>query len=272
MVVREASRLGLAARTLRWEDNKPAAGLQAAAREARYRLMGAAMEEDGVDVLVTAHHAQDQAETVLMRLAHGSGPSGLAGMRPLSRLNGVLVARPLLGVDPAELRAVLESAALTPAADPSNDNEDYERVRWRRLLPRLSRLGLSPQRLHRLAERMQDVEAVLSDVGAAAFAEAVTLTHPGQASIDHVKFMSLNRAIALRVLSRTLGDIGGWAKPYALSQIEGLCSELGKGSIRPTTLHGCVVASDGRTITVRREAGRGPQQAARQRRLKQDAH
>src|SRR5690606_11025992 len=79
-VLREAGRLGFVARGLRWDGPKPATGIQEAARKARYRLFADAMLRDGAEALVTAHHMGDQAETVLMRLAHGSGIEGLRGM------------------------------------------------------------------------------------------------------------------------------------------------------------------------------------------------
>src|SRR5690606_8066764 len=79
-VVAEARQRGFEARGLRWDGDKPSTGVQAAARLARYRLLAEAMRRDGADVLVTAHHLADQAETVMMRLAHGSGIEGLRGM------------------------------------------------------------------------------------------------------------------------------------------------------------------------------------------------
>ncbi len=72
MVLREAGARGLSARALRWEGEKPVTGVQAAARAARYRLMAEAMRQDGAEILLTAHHLEDQAETVLMRLAHAA--------------------------------------------------------------------------------------------------------------------------------------------------------------------------------------------------------
>ena len=93
MVEREAARLGLTCRTLAWVGDKPQTGVQAAARLARYRLIGAAMRKDGAEILVTAHHIDDQAETILMRLAHGSGISGLAGMALFGEVEGVRLCR-----------------------------------------------------------------------------------------------------------------------------------------------------------------------------------
>src|SRR5690606_14362453 len=116
MVVREATTLGLRARILRWEGDKPGAGVQAAARTARYRLMAAAMKQDGAELLLTAHHLGDQAETVLMRLAHGSGIDGLRGMDRLSFVEGCKIYRPLLDVRPELLREIVDEAGLVPAA------------------------------------------------------------------------------------------------------------------------------------------------------------
>jgi tRNA(Ile)-lysidine synthetase-like protein len=90
------------------------------AREARYGLLFAACEAAGVPDLLVAHHAGDQAETVQMRLAAGSGVLGLAGMAPISYRNAARVLRPLLGVDPARLRATLREAGVDWVEDPGN--------------------------------------------------------------------------------------------------------------------------------------------------------
>ena len=84
----EAAALGLAGARLRWEGDKPETGIQAAARKARYRLIAEAMAADGAEYLLTAHHLGDQAETVLMRMAHGSGIEGLRGMEPFALVEG----------------------------------------------------------------------------------------------------------------------------------------------------------------------------------------
>jgi tRNA(Ile)-lysidine synthase len=113
---------------------KPGASVQARAREARYAALAEWMAEAGLGLLLTGHHADDQAETLLMRLVRGSGLAGLAGIRPRSRIAGVPVCRPLLGWRRSALRDIVLGAGLRPADDPSNEDETHDRARMRRLL------------------------------------------------------------------------------------------------------------------------------------------
>src|SRR5206468_9371626 len=116
-----------------WGD-KPATAIQERARQERYRLLGQWAKERELDIIATAHHLDDQAETLLMRLARGSGVRGLAGMRPRSVSPGahVRLLRPLLGWRRAELEDICAATGLTPVADPSNQDARFERVRVRR--------------------------------------------------------------------------------------------------------------------------------------------
>ncbi len=111
--------------------NEPITGnIQSAAREARYACLDRWATETGCDYIATAHHADDQLETLLMRLARGSGVDGLSGIRSI---NGRII-RPLLGFSKAELISICEDAGVTPVQDPSNDNADFDRVRIRQFL------------------------------------------------------------------------------------------------------------------------------------------
>lgn len=128
----------------RWVD-KPATAIQERARRERYQLLSFWAEERGLDALVTGHHADDQAETLMMRLTRGAGVRGLAGMRTSSRTPGskVRLLRPLLGWRRAELVQICRDAGIVPAADPSNDDEHYERVRVRKHLAEADWLDVS---------------------------------------------------------------------------------------------------------------------------------
>jgi tRNA(Ile)-lysidine synthase len=106
--------------------------LQSGARALRYRLLGNWARGEAIGWLLTAHHLDDQAETLLMRLQRGAGLSGLSGVRAANRIAGVPVARPLLGWSRAELAALVAAAGIEPVRDPSNTDEQYDRARLRR--------------------------------------------------------------------------------------------------------------------------------------------
>ena len=162
MVEQVCERLGVrhAILTARWND-VPQSAIQERARAQRYRLLGYWAEERGLDALATGHHADDQAETLLMRLARGSGVRGLAGMRARSVTPGshVRLVRPLLGWRRRELGQVCAAAGLAPAVDASNEDDRFERVRVRRALAEAE--WLDPAALARSAAHLGDADAAL---------------------------------------------------------------------------------------------------------------
>ena len=119
-----------------WRE-KPVSAIQEQARDGRYELIAGWLRERGLAAVCTGHHRDDQAETLLMRLARGSGVRGLAAMRPsvpLPATPDLKLLRPLLDWSRDDLAAVCVAAGLTPVADPSNDDENFERVRVRKML------------------------------------------------------------------------------------------------------------------------------------------
>jgi tRNA(Ile)-lysidine synthase len=257
MVLANADALGVPATGLRWEGTKPSAGLQEAARLARYGLIGEAMAKDGISILLTAHHRQDQAETVLMRMAHGSGIEGLKGMAALAEVEGVRVFRPLLDIDPAALKSVVEQAGLTPAEDPSNSDLHYERVRWRQIMPALAQLGLDAAALSTFAERMGEADQAIGQMAEQCFAELVRLDGFGSARIELLPFNALSPAVSTRLLNRVLNIVGGRQKPRALGQVERLREAICSGTLpKSITVLGCVVRIKDDAIAIAREPGR----------------
>ncbi len=151
---------GVPQATLRWDGPKPRANLQAAARAARYALMSGWCATYRVPLLLTAHHADDQAETLLMRLARGSGSSGLSAIRAVRALTpDVTLVRPLLSVRKAALAAVVAEAGLIPIDDPSNRDARFDRTLVRAALAATP--WFDPQRLAESAARLADAEAAL---------------------------------------------------------------------------------------------------------------
>jgi len=143
------------------DPDAPIAGasLQARARALRYRLLLAWGGERGLTALATAHHADDQAETVLMRLARGGGLGGLSGVRARRNQGPATILRPLLGWRRSELAGIVAAAGLAAVDDPSNRSEAHDRTRFRALLAGSE--VLPPERLAASAAHLAEAEQAL---------------------------------------------------------------------------------------------------------------
>ena len=265
----QAERLGFVHTTLHWQGEKPASGLQAAARAARYALMASALTNEQADggprrSLITAHHAGDQAETLLMRLARGSGVSGLAAMRSVSQMHGVTLLRPLLAIAKSRLVATLQAAGAGWIEDPSNTNQDFERIRIREALKHLAALGIDEGKLSSSALRLARADAALERLTCQLSAAAQVSHHGGAfASLDYAAFCEGETEARIRLLGRLIATHGGQEEAPRLSQLEELDHQFcGRGTIPASggavTLGGCSVRWDPAAgwIRVFREMGR----------------
>jgi tRNA(Ile)-lysidine synthase len=160
-VAKWCGEFGVQHQTLQWLGGKPATGIQAKAREARYNALAAWCVEHGVGVLLTGHTADDQAETVVMRQQRTTSLRSLAGIWPENEWKGVRLLRPLLGVRRADLRHYLKSVGQAWLEDPSNVNPKFERVRVRDALladavPALAQQATAAQTHVRMIDRLRD--------------------------------------------------------------------------------------------------------------------
>lgn len=228
-----ARRLKVQHRTIRWSGRKPKTGIQQAARNARYRLLGEAARRIGAEYVLTAHTRDDQAETVLFRLMRGSGVTGLRGMAcgaPLPTYetkHRLYVHRPLLSVPKSRLLATLAAAGIPFADDPSNRDPRFARPRLRALMPSLAAEGLTAERLALLAERATRVDIVVYDVLNEALMRLAPGPWPdaGPVTVDARAFGDLSDEIQLRMLERMVGWTGNEG-PVELGKLEALCAAL----------------------------------------------
>ena len=252
---------GIECTLLVWRGDKPKSGIQAAARDARYRLMAQWCRIHGVLHLLVAHHREDQAETILHRLARTSGVDGLAGMAAIHELPDIRVLRPCLSLPRDRLRAVLLKYKIDWAEDPSNDDKGYARARLRALLPALASEGLNAAALSGTARRMAGARAGLEADTAGFLSANAALFPEGYARFDRAAFSAVDPEIARRVLIALLTTISGNIYPPRHASLETLCEDirqhLGKAPrSRARTLGGCRIVPAGADFLVCREAGR----------------
>jgi tRNA(Ile)-lysidine synthase len=244
-----ARRLGLRHEILPWRGAKPKTGVEAAARSARYRLLADLAQRLGAQAIATAHTLDDQAETVLMRLAAGSGPAGLAAMRPRDVRHGIVLLRPFLGTRKARLVATLARERIGWTDDPMNADAGFARPRLRAAGAVLAREGLTPERMARLAERMARYEQAVAAATQAARASIVDPQRPGR--LDGRALLAVPEEVALRLLAAEIAAAvapGATEKPLRLQRLEALWRDLreaiaaARASRR--TLAGALVAVD----------------------------
>ncbi|MDH3580240.1 MAG: tRNA lysidine(34) synthetase TilS [Hyphomicrobiales bacterium] len=255
-VARIAAALGLAQETLPWQGIKPTTGIQAAAREARYDLMTRHAHAHAIDCLATAHHLDDQAETIVMRLKRGSGPDGLSGIAQTSYWAGVPLIRPLLDIAGARLRATLIAAGIDWVEDPGNSDERFERVRVRKAMAALEQAGLAAGDFALTARRMRRARAALDGATQDFLRRCARLADEGYCALDRAGFAAVPEEIALRALGRSLEAVSGVPSPLSLAKLEALTQGLRDGEERARTLAGCKVTMRKHEILVVREAGR----------------
>lgn len=288
-VAQAAKRLGLVHQSLAADEPPPATGVQEWARDLRHRLILELLDAESwwlhdrgiVDHraiarhVVMAHHLDDQAETVLMRLARGSGLRGLGGMsdqQPLSigagrgrsHVIGGLVHRPFLSIPKSRLLATLQAKCAKWVEDPSNNDERFERVRIRKAVELLRGVGVGSAGLALSAARLRAAESSL-DCFETIWRRELINEHGGLvAELPSANLHERGEFPFVRLLSHLLASFGGNSRPAELAQVEQLRERLmgWDGPFKGATLGGCRIElegtyRDGRLLIYREGNGEG---------------
>jgi tRNA(Ile)-lysidine synthase len=198
--------------------------VQDRARAARYAALAEWAQEQGLDAVLTAHHADDQAETLLMRLNRGSGVSGLSAVRAFRPLQdgGVAVARPLLDWRKAELEEIVAAAGLTPARDPANVDPRFDRARIRAQLEEAD--WLDPLAIARSAQLLAQADEAIEWMIAQVWGNEVERVEDGfrWAETDRPHLVTLG--IAERAIAACGGSGAG------LAEVARLLAEVRSGN------------------------------------------
>jgi tRNA(Ile)-lysidine synthase len=254
---------GFSHHVLKWRGVKPSTRIQERARKARYQLLAQCAHDVGATAIVTAHHADDQAETILFRLTRGSGVTGLAGMAAVSSLDDLRLRRPLLGLRKQELEAFCVKAGHDFLRDPSNENPDFARTRLRLLKSSLAQQGLDSAALLRLGARAAQAEEALA--WSAALILASSPPARGDDDDDNVSrfdaFMlqTLPKELLQRVVAAQIARFGA-RQPPRLDRLESAAQRLvealaAQSSLR-FTLGGALVTLGKTELTIEREPPR----------------
>lgn len=264
----QARLLGLDCTVLSWKGIKPPSDIEAAAREARYRLMGDWCRAKKIAFLYVGHTEDDQAETFLLRLARGSGLDGLSAMRavapyPVPGFVGLSLVRPLLGMTRDRLRQFLTARGMAWHEDPMNTDPRFARVRLRDIRPALESAGLTSARIAAGASHLARVRETLERL-TAELLETATRREGRRLLVDGEALVAAPRELGLRALADILKKEGGQAYRPRFEQLESLFDALSSSPFAARTLHGCRIGPaprrlavfGSRTLTLEKEPGR----------------
>lgn len=207
-----------------WDGEKPDNGLEAAAREVRYKMMTDFCHENGIEYLLTAHQSDDQIETFLMNLARGSGLYGLSAMLPETTRDGIKILRPLLEVSRAELKKYCDDNNIKYFIDSMNSDEHYKRVKIRQNRHLLNdKLDISDARIllaiQNLARTREWMDKYISN--------RVEMVIRSWGAMFTVSFLfDEAEEIRLKFLGTLIQRIGGGDYPVRLNSLQKALSSL----------------------------------------------
>ena len=226
-------RLGIPHTTLKWRGEKPRTRIQETARAKRYEALAEHAKTLGFSHLLTAHHADDQAETILFRLMRGSGIAGLAGMQRVVKRNGIVHARPLLHIAKVELVAYCVAHGLPFVDDPSNIDPRFARTRMRALAAALAHDGMSANDFARFAARAARAEEALVFAARRLRASLNVRSVPGGVEFDAHPLAEAPAELMLRTVMDEITRLG---RAPRLERVESLADDLRDSILTGRTL------------------------------------
>ncbi len=198
---------------LSWNHPPISSNIQELARDARYDLLLNACLDQNFSSLWVGHHLLDQYETVLMRFSRGSGIQGLSGMPPVCKRKGIAICRPFLDLKPELLIESLENHPYIQ--DPSNKNEKYERIRWRKQTPLLSQLGITLKSIKDTVSKLQKENEALHWMVEEWFEKNATWVDPLKYYYVPYFFHRMPESIVKRIMLRMASRVTGVEKTTA---------------------------------------------------------
>lgn len=245
------TRYGINHHIMTWEGDKKGTDIQNRARHARKQLLTQWCQTHHVLHLCIAHHADDQAETFMQRLLHGSGPIGLQAMAICSYTSFGRILRPLLTIFKKDLQAYLQEKGQDYIEDPSNQNPIFERTKIRFLLPSLIDITTTIAPLNQTVEKIQQSNEIILESLTQFYVNHAKITKFGVVTINKKALLIQNIALQGQILSRGLQGVGGSKYPFSVKQLVTVIHSLHLN--KNTTLGGCLIMIKKEEIWIVRE-------------------
>jgi tRNA(Ile)-lysidine synthase len=223
---------GLKTEIITWQkyrpENKKISNLHQKARDIRYELLLNYCKNNDIAYLMTGHHKNDQAETVLLRIARGTGIDGITAIKAKSLRQGINIIRPLLPFTRSSIEKYLEQYNWQWINDPSNDNTDYARSRIRNMLKNASDHGLTIDRIDLLRKNAARASDYLKQQTILHYKEICNRDEFGTILLNIRDFLALHEEMKLRILSKILCVVTGAIHSPRLNALMKLSDMIGR--------------------------------------------
>ena len=241
-----------------WTNNNTSSNFQAKAREKRYELIFKNSLKNKVNLVLTAHHKNDLYENFFIRLLRGSGLKGLSSFQnrktKIIKNKNVFVLRPLLSISKKELSYITENTFNFKIEDPSNKNDDYLRIKIRKLIHKLNQHGLNFEKFKLTLENLNKSNLAIKFYVDKNKKENTKFLNKEKSIIINESFFNQPDEIVFRSFSELIHEIGkkmSYARgKKVLNVIKNIKTSK---SFKKQTLSGCVFEKVNKSIIISRE-------------------
>ena len=248
-------KIDIKCKILSWNGKKPANNIQAIAREKRYQLLANECKRNKINNLLVGHHLDDVLENFIIRLTRGSGLKGLISFnkRTKYKSENLNILRPLLDLNKENLVFISKKVFKFYIKDPSNRNEDFKRIRVRKLLQSLEKEGLDKNKLVLTINNLKDSNQSIKFYENKNMKENAIFLKEKKTCILKKEFFDQAHEVILRSLTTIIQTIGKKYYPTRGKNIDELINRINNKSFSKITLGGCFIERTNETILISKE-------------------
>jgi tRNA(Ile)-lysidine synthase len=248
-------KIDIKCKILSWNGKKPANNVQAVAREKRYQLLANECKRNKINNLLVGHHLDDVLENFIIRLTRGSGLKGLISFNKKTKYKSenLKILRPLLDLNKEDLVFISKKVFKSYINDPSNRNEDFKRIRVRKLLQSLEKEGLDKNKLVLTINNLKDSDQSIKFYENKNMKENTVFLKEKKTCILKKEFFDQAHEVILRSLTTIIQTIGKKYYPTRGKSIDELINRINNKSFSKITLGGCFIERTNETILISEE-------------------
>ena len=248
-------KINIKCKILSWNGKKPINNIQAHAREKRYQLLVNECKRNKTNNLLAGHHLDDVLENFIIRLTRGSGLKGLISFdkRTKYKNENLNILRPLLNLNKEDLVFISKKVFKFYIKDPSNNNEDFKRIRVRKLLQSLEKEGLDKNKLVLTINNLKDSNQSIKFYENKNMKENTVFLKEKKTCILKKEFFDQAHEVILRSLTTIIQKIGKKYYPTRGKSIDELINKIENKSFSKITLGGCFIERTNETILISKE-------------------